>query len=163
MHTIEQEAVHLQVSRLYFSNLPVDPVHFIADHADSMKNVATTQWAELDAKYQFFLQCYPHIKINLEKKKHMFTGRKKEEQYQQFVSMVIALHSWSGSLDMFMYMALAAYVVWTAVWKQFAAGKWFWNSYCAGDWNNWALCMVEVAGQLPDMIVTCAAGDILSL
>ncbi len=136
----------LQISKMYWSNLPIDPVHMIADHAPAMANVATSEWPELDEQYQFFLQCFPHLKINMRKKRGLFRGRKADECWNLMMEHADILHSYPGSVDMFQVMAEAYYNVWAYVWKQKGAADWFWNEYCCGNWNNWSLCMVEMGG-----------------
>ena len=135
-----------QVSRKYFKNAPVDPHHFIADQTEQMLTVANNSWTEKAAKYTFFLLCYPHIRVNIRKKRACLKfGKKQDDRLEEFQGVIHDMYHYAGSVDMFKVLADAAYYMIYVTWNEKRCATWFYNQYCT-RWNCWALCMVEIAG-----------------
>ena len=61
--------------------------------------------------------------------------------------MILELYHYSGSRDMFLLLATAAFNVMEKSWKEGRCAYWFWNNYVADPWGNWVLCMIALAGE----------------
>jgi hypothetical protein len=133
---------------MYFSGLPVEPMHFISDHTEAMVSVAQNNWVELCKDRVFFLSCYPHFRIRIRATyAHLKRGPRQDARLELFKDMVNSMHHYSGSQDMFLLLAKAAFDLINTVWKENACALWFWDYYCADPWGAWCLCMVEMAGD----------------